>query len=754
MASDADIIIRRALEARTLADAVAVNKLIAAAAGGRYERPLGDVWNNFGLVSHAGDFDHKLIEAVTNAQDSILEREAAAKYGTATIPYTSPREAADDLLDITKKETARRIGLEIHSPGDEQLKGKRVTVGIQDDGCGMTPQQMVSTILKLGSGHKSDRLYQQGAFGLGVKSAFRNARAAIVVSRRAPEMGDSDPDRVSVAVVEWQEFGKGLGAHYLTAGPWTEGMMPGPSPWSAPADEVAFEYGTYLALIEYQVNGFHRRRSGDARMFQNVARTRLHEPVIPFRQISHIVSNPENRYVWGLKRFLDEEEPAESAGEDSMPFEVDGTVHQLPISWWVFRENDRDKRVAPGHVVSFTSSGQIHHHWDKNRARSATRLNKLADRLYVVVETDELPITVRTRLFTPDRAALLPNDQAARLEKSLAAFLNDHDDLREINGRLQREAIEKTSGSQKTRAVAQRISQAFLARGFATGGGDGAGRSSRTPSGRPKEMKLHKEPTEIKGPKTVTMRPGDTRSISFWLDARDKFIAGGQGEVLVTCDHPDLVGKTIPTSTLRKGRIRATILMTDDPAIGEYTLTATVPTWTSGSGGVAGPLKWEVTLKVSDEPPAPPKETNTSGGAKSAGGEVALRWDNSTLPPNVAGFVEMNEAAALADGDPEYADLKKLGEIEIPTIVLNERFAEFKKYIDARKRTKTEATVDNARGRYAAGFGVGLLVMDADEALKNLSDEQRAGAARAQARAALSMLPEFDLLMAEVVEET
>ena len=54
-------------------DAVALNHMITAPVGVRHRRPLGDVWNDFGLVSQAGDFDRKVIEAVTNAQDAVIE---------------------------------------------------------------------------------------------------------------------------------------------------------------------------------------------------------------------------------------------------------------------------------------------------------------------------------------------------------------------------------------------------------------------------------------------------------------------------------------------------------------------------------------------------------------------------------------------------------------------------------------------------------------------------------------------------------
>ena len=744
-----------ARDVRSHADAVAVERAIIGLVGAEHRRPLGDVWNNFGLVSQAGDFDHKVIEAVTNAQDSILEREAVARFGEEPIPYSSPREATEALLDLELKTTRDRIQVEFSSAGAEELKQRKITIAVSDDGCGMTPSQMTTTILQLGSRHKSERFYQQGAFGLGVKSTFRNAAAAVIISRRAPEMGDAAEDRVAVAVVRWEEFGKGLGAYYLTTSDWGDGADPGASPWSAPAAEVDFPVGTRLILVEYQVKGLHRARSGDSSAFQAVASTRLHQPVIPFRQTSYLVKKPEPRTVYGVAHQL-EIDPPKLHGHDPMPFVIEGETYQLPIDWWVFpagagEPGGRATRIANGHVVSFTSSGQVHHHWDKTRFKALTGWNKVDDRVYVVVRTDALPITTRTRLFTPDRAALLPSDHAIRLENSVAAFLKDHDELREINGQLQLEAVQSALGSRKTRAVAQRISQAFHAKGFSTGGGTGSGRNNPPKRGRPKKLKLLKEPTALTGPKRVTVRPEDTRSITFWLDAKDSFMARGVGTFEVSTDHPDLDPTKLPHSDLVNGRIRVNALIPEDAKLGEFTLTTTVPQWSSGAGGLAGPLTFETTLVVTDEPPAPPPDPATSGGARGAGAEVALQW-RGDMPANEAGHVEDITAEALSE-DPEYKDLSKLGELPIPTIVLNENFSELRKYREARRKAKGDRAVEEAHARYAAGIGVGLLVMRAEKSLDGLTDEQLSAIGRAQARTTLSLLPDFDRLMNELDED-
>src|SRR5437016_14280504 len=115
--NNAKKIIQTALDARTLADAKAVQRLIETDIGTRHERPLGDRWNNFGMITSSGSFDHKALEPVTNMQDALMERLAAQRFGDlSAVPYTTPEEAARELLSgRSEREIADDVTVTFHA---------------------------------------------------------------------------------------------------------------------------------------------------------------------------------------------------------------------------------------------------------------------------------------------------------------------------------------------------------------------------------------------------------------------------------------------------------------------------------------------------------------------------------------------------------------------------------------------------------------------------------------------------------------
>lgn len=765
-------IVEAALEARTAADATRVQEAIQASIGARNQRWIADRSNNFGLMNAAGgSFDHKVLEVATNMQDAVIERQALRKWGDVQrVPYRTPHEAAADLFTSDPYQDVSELAvIEFHESEGRARDTKRLTVTFRDKGCGLTAEQMPETIFHLGSPHKEGVDWLQGAFGLGGATTFRNAQAIIVASRRDPELLDpGEEDRIALAVVQWEQHNKGRGAFYLVAEPWSSEARSA-IPYSVPAAVYPdFEPGTYLALISYGVEGYHRSRLGDERSFDTVFNTRLFRPVLPVRFTNQASDRDRNEYLRGLeRRLIDNPRTDRRDGRDVLPFRVNSTTYHLPISFNVFagrgEPGERRKFVAYDHSVLFTSNGQVHHHWTPTDFRYRTRLNKLYDRILVVVETDELPIALRTDLFTADRSQMMRSEDALRLEDQVAAFLNEWHELDEINRDLIRQAIAGTQDERPTVAVARQISRALKIRGFSIGrrrggrGGGGGGGGKPVPS-----EDLYDDPTMLEGPEHALAEAGKTKFLNFRLNAKDDFIPD-RARLGVECDHPEIGPREVTVGHLRSGRVRVSIAVPLNAELGVFKLRVTLASWLRSSGGLGTPMEWTTKLEVVDHRPPRGRESGDGEGDRGAaeGELVALLWstheEQDEWDRRTVGEVQMVQARDLAERRKEYADLAVLEEAEVPTIMLNKEFYALKDYLGARAREIQD--LDRVRDRYAVGAGVGLALLDEENRKRSKKGsptpvEWTRGAQLAVGRSVLSMMPAFDDLAREAGLDT
>jgi hypothetical protein len=628
--STAGEIIEAALAARTVADAHAVDELITAAVGTRFERPVGDRVNNHGLLATSGSYDFKLIENVTNMQDAVLERAAAERFGGLSgVPFKTPHEAAGALLiGHTEADLGRQASIDFYEADQPARKSKRLTAVFRDLGCGIEPGYVAQSIFALGSAHKEKTFWQQGAFGIGGATTFRNAEAIVLVSRRAPEMHPGD-DVILVAVCLWQKSVKGKGLFYLVTSDWAAGRNQDAVPWSAPAYEYPeFEPGTHLALVNYGTERLHAiRHSDNPNSFERVLDTRLFRPVMPVRLENHLM-NDHPRTRRGLaRRFEDNPRADRCEGSSTLPFRIGDATYQLPVSFYFFTPprmlgdgkagttGQKKNFVADGHAVMFTSNGQVHHHWTPVEFRERTKLRQLSEHLLVVVETDPLPIQTRTDFFTADRSGVRASEEALRLESELAGFLDGWDELNELNAELIREALMAGGSERPTYEISKQISRAFAARlqGFKF---QGNGRNGNSYETREREVKpppeLHADPTFLKGPEKALVLGGKSKSLRFALDARDEFFASGRGALTISCSHPDIKDEDIAVGSLHNGRVRVILAVPIEAQLGEFTITAGIYGWAKASGGIGADLEWTTTLTVVDEIPAPELDEPTA----------------------------------------------------------------------------------------------------------------------------------------------
>lgn len=767
-------IIQAALEATTDADAIRVSRMIESDIGAAFQRPVGDRWNNYGLMASSGSYDYKAIEPVTNAQDADIERLAVAKFGDLSkVPHGSPQKAARDLLGhLPYREQADRVKVSFRESDPPTRSTKRLTIVYRDAGCGMEASAVPQTIFALGSSHKTESAWLQGAFGIGGASTYRNAKAIVLVTRRAPEMKPVD-DRIVVAVIRWESHGKGETAFYLTTTDWADGGNPAAEPWSSPATSYPeFEPGTHLALISYGVEGFHRARSGDERAFDLVLNTRLYRPVIPVR-FTNEITRGKNEYLRGLARRL-EENPSKDrvTDEEEMLYTFGGTSYRLPIRYVVFPGGDTGTRrrfVAKDHGVIFTSNGQVHHNWTPTEFKQRTKLTKVHERVFAEVETDALPIELRTRLFTPDRSQLLANDPAIQLEDQVADFLANWDRLIEVNNDLIRDAISGAGSEHSGLDVARKIATALKLKGFHLGGAGGAGGGGGIGGARTRrKVETYPDPTTLEGPDRLIVEDGKVRLLSYMLNARDDFLDSGRGALEFDCDHPDIdPQKHIVAGRLRDGYVRVQLQVPEGSAEGTYRLTCRLLNWHKASGGMGPELSYTTKLEVVDEITAPRPGAGSKKGKSGSdeGPNVAVIWETPDTWQNgwhngIPGSVEEIPAKVLAEKREEYAMLATRGETKVPTVVLNGHYAPYKRYIDVRAKELTEQGVNDTRDRYAVGLGLGLLLLNeenekrAKEGKQAIDADVEVAGQQAVARSVLLMMPSFDALMKEAGLET
>lgn len=303
-------------------------------------------------------------------------------------------------------------------------------------------------------------------------------------------------------------------------------------------------------------------------------------------------------------------------GNDILLVDVKSEVYRLPIRWHVFRNGPNADVggmrtfVWDKQAVHFTNNGYAHRHWTQQELRvMAPKLNQVWDRLHVIVETDPLPISERTKLYTPDRSAMRDTPIAEDLEKALATFLQNNEELQELNGALIRERLSSGKSSRSTRNIAEKIAKALNVRGF---GSMGKGTQTDSVVAKPNKKpprKLYPNPTTLEGPSSVWAVPRISKHINLHLNATNDFMPN-RGRLTVRSTSTRITQNHISIGKLRKGCIRVQLVvpMTCSPGH-RFDLFFEINDWVLASGGTAvgSRLTWKTEVCVVEQAPSMPK---------------------------------------------------------------------------------------------------------------------------------------------------
>jgi hypothetical protein len=744
-------------------------------AGAAHQRPVGDRWGNRGLFTAAGGmFDHKLVELATNMHDAVIASAMARRPGAEPLSeldhatlFSSPQAAVESLFaNRSRSGLANEARIELHLAGAEGEHRRFRSIVFRDFGTGMSPAELPSALFRVGSSRKDGVLWQQGAFGRGGLTVLPNCAAWVVVTRKDPGLlGPHEVDQVTVAVVRWLRVGNRQTdtAVYQVTSRWeSDGDVA--LPLAVPADDCDFTPGTHLCVVAFEAEGIWVSRLGDERSLDTLLDTRLFEPALPVSLVTPVLGARDERItvLRGLGRRLEDNPRSDRVeGREELPFMHDRATYRLPIRYFLFPAGDvgaRRRFVARDHALIWNSNGQVHAHWTPPEFRHKTRLPKLADRILVVVDTDALPLPLRTGLFTADRTELLRNADAVRLEEELVAFLDDWDELWRANNDLIRDAIRRSNSERSTIVVARRISRALSVRGSG-GRSSSADFERRRPERHvPAPRVLLDDPTEVIGPNEVTTPRGRTKGVYFSINGVDDFLPR-RAEAHVACSHLDIdPDSDITLGRLRGGRLRVAIAVPPDAEVSDAELALEVPPWIGRQGGRKGPLRFACPFRVVDAAASGPGLREPPRGRPSASlDRVALVWTSHEAEegwsPQTVGAVERIDAESLAQAAPDYAALAGQ-HFEVLVVKLNEEFSPLKAYASLRAKEVGDEGVARAKDRYAVGVGVNMLILDEQERERSeghrpVDDSWIDTARSAAARGVLAVMPDYDQLVAE-----
>jgi hypothetical protein len=756
------------------------------------ERYLGDNEANFSSLSTAADPRVLIFERVTNAFDAMIElaiHSSRANPDTLTSPLMAAQRllgmpASGNMLDLSKEIREKRGSEIVLTVNDSDDSRRRPTISVRDYGIGISRIEAPRTILSLEATNKLHKFYAHGVFGKGGSLASEYSEATVFVMRKDPRFLQQEADLVTVAVVRRQDRPDvRLPYHRYLVVDGEDG--PRGLPYAVAAGDTDFPPGVYVAHINYEAKRMGESGWRQETSIATFADTLLFRPTLPYTirdartgKANMRPSGREAGIFTGLGARLDRP-TLEASGEDNekspaiiarggAPSHAIASVGAVRIRWQVFSSRDRRRSyTAPGYVVIFTHAGQVHHAWNQQRFVEKVGLRRVAERVFVEVDTSSIPAKLTHQIFSSFRNEVRDVAAAEALEDAVAGWLRNDGDLADAEAKLQREALQQTTQRLSAELI-DRLNKAISAKlpmvGFSSNGG-GRPKTPR-PKKRPAE-ELGDEPTFLQGPDIVTILPGETIHFYLLSNARDGFVPESAQPELD--GHP--MGLLLSYGYLSGGRLLVALEAHQAAVLGEQRVAIRLD-FLSRAGGLKS-VSHYFRVKVVAERPAsvPPPIPPTGGRPQKSDANprsfFAFRWVSEPEKEpgwvaQTAGDLQMVAASELAAVNDAYAHLKDYPG-DVPTIALNEKFALWDTY--RRSISSSDATLSAREEEYVVGMSVVIADLwvgeenrrkaesgqDGEEAEKAMTESQRRRAISVAARGIIAMLPQFDKLMATVL---
>jgi len=528
--------------------------------------------NNCGTIQASSDPGRALVERVTNAIDAVMEMEHEHHQGQPLC--LSPKEAASAWLNVpsaglsgmtprARQQLADRVVVTVKAGEDRQSR----TVVIRDNGVGLTPQEMPSTILSLSESNKLQKHYLAGAYGQGGSATYAVSRYSLIMCRRR------GATHVGFTVVRYEDLPPTLfkmGRYvYLTLD--ASVLAADATDDFAPGTEVV-HFGYDLTKYPSPVGPNSVYGLMNCVLFDPLLPVWLEDQVHRYRRVIKGSRNALN----GAIDEGDDTSHGPSLSHNAPQYHVElADFGRVGIEYWVL-DSPRDPKskpiaafVNPYRPIVLSMLGQSHGEMPLSVIRRDAELPYLATRLVCHVDCNDLTPQAKRVLFVSNREGAREGQLYERIRQEVIRALSSDDELARLNQEARERGLRERD-EQTQQAVRQEVARLLRLEGMRVTERVGPRRTDRPedvrPGGRgrrgPRDLRLieiHDPPTYIRVlGEPLRFHPGQRRYVRIETDASSEYHSAHEpSRSRVNIVLPDSILRLAGTTPLSGGRMRA-----------------------------------------------------------------------------------------------------------------------------------------------------------------------------------------------------
>ena len=538
--------------------------------------PVGARDNNRGAIEASADPGRSLVERLTNGIDAVLEAEHNSHDG---LPLCrSPKEAAAAWLNVaegglSEMTAAQRRSLALRAAvilRDGDGKDGRL-VEVRDNGIGLTPDQMPTTILSLNESNKMQKHYLAGTYGQGGSSTYAVSKYTLIASRcnGYPTVGFT---LVCFLDLPPEQFKTGHYVYLTLNGSVLQMELP--------LEE--FATGTVVKHFGYDLSNYASPIGPNS--VYGLLNQILFDPVMPVWLDNQV--HGYRRVIKGSRNALngavddgDENRRGPPLSHNVRMFHISlGDYGRIGIEYWVLERPSKENKnpiaafVNPSRPIVLTLHGQNHAELGRTLVKKDAELPYLTQRLICHVDCNSLTPYAKRVLFVSNREEVRRGAVYNLIEQEVVRALRSDDELVRLNNEAREHSLrerDETAVQEMQREVARllRIYGINLAEAVGSeAGGQEAGQVRPTrphpPRPPPVPIELHDPPTYIRfrwsDGEPIRFHPEQRRFIRVETDANSLYHnpnnpTASQVNIILSCAGVKLCGST----PLQGGRMRA-----------------------------------------------------------------------------------------------------------------------------------------------------------------------------------------------------